>query len=102
MYIRLGVFTWDVRKAITNYEKHGVPFEEAATVFGDPDGLDWEDPAHSQHERRFKRAGRSITGRLLLVVYTIRRTDNGKETIRIIGARQASRKERKVYARPAN
>jgi len=35
------VFTWDANKAILNFEKHGVPFEEAATVFGDPDGLDW-------------------------------------------------------------
>jgi len=41
------VFTWDIPKAIANFEKHGVPFEEAATVFGDPDGLDWDDvPIH--------------------------------------------------------
>jgi len=37
------MFSWDTRKAIGNFEKHGVPFEEAATVFGDPDGLDWKD-----------------------------------------------------------
>ena len=91
------MFTWDIPKAIANFEKHGVPFEEAATVFGDPDGLHWEDLAHSQHEMRFKRLGRSITGRILLVVYTVRRADDGKETIRIIGAQQASRKERTAY-----
>ena len=91
------MFTWDIPKAIANFEKHGVPFEEAATVFGDPDGLDWEDLARSQHEMRFKRLGRSITGRILLVVYTVWRADDGKETIRIIGARQASRKERTAY-----
>ena len=37
----------DPRKAIINFQKHGVPFEEAATVFADPDGLEWDDPAHS-------------------------------------------------------
>ncbi len=93
------MFSWDIRKAISNFEKHGVPFEEAATVFGDPDGLDWEDLAHSQRELRYKRVGISVTGTLLLVVYTLRRAGDGKETIRIIGARQASRKERQAYFR---
>ena len=96
------MFAWDIDKAITNFEKHGVPFEEAATIFGDPDGLDWLDEAHSHDERRFKRLGRSITERILLVVYTIRRANDDKETIRIIGARTASRKERKAYARPTD
>ena len=40
------MFSWDARKALQNYEKHGVPFEEAATIFSDPDGLDWEDYQH--------------------------------------------------------
>jgi uncharacterized DUF497 family protein len=40
------VFTWDISKSIANFEKHGVPFEEAATVFGDANGLDWDDVAH--------------------------------------------------------
>jgi uncharacterized DUF497 family protein len=85
------VFGWDIRKAIANYERHGVPFEEAATVFGDP-----------QDERRFKRIGRSIRGRILLVVYTIKSKDDEEETIRIISARQASRKEREAYSRFAD
>ena len=46
---------WDIAKAIANFEKHGVPFEEAATVLGDSNGLDWEDVAHSHQEPRFKR-----------------------------------------------
>ncbi|OGW68468.1 MAG: hypothetical protein A3A88_11165 [Nitrospirae bacterium RIFCSPLOWO2_01_FULL_62_17] len=94
------MFAWDIRKAIQNFEKHGVPFEEAATAFGDPSGLDWEDLTHSQHERRFKRLGLSVTGRVLLIVYTVRRTAHGKETLRIISARSANRKERKDYAGP--
>jgi uncharacterized DUF497 family protein len=93
------MFSWDTRKAILNYEQHGVSFEEAATIFADPDGLDWEDLAHSAHERRYKRLGISIDGNILLLVYTIRRSKDGKETIRLISARRASRKERKAYSR---
>ena len=48
------MFTWDIPKAIANFEKHGVPFEEATTVFGDANGLDWEDITHSHQEQRFK------------------------------------------------
>ena len=93
------MFTWDANKAIVNVEKHGVSFEEAATIFGDPDGLEWEDTGHSGLEARRKRLGESAGGRVLLVVYTVRRSHRGNEAIRIISARQASRKERKAYAR---
>jgi uncharacterized DUF497 family protein len=96
------VFAWDIPKSIANFEKHGVPFEEAATVFGDSDSLDGDDPEHSTHERRRQRIGRSLTGRILFVVYTIRRARHEKKTIRIISARQASRKERQAYTRLAD
>ena len=92
------MFSWDAPKALKNYEKHGVPFEEAATVLSDPEALDWEDLEHPEAERRWKRLGFSAKGRVLLVVYTLRRLQNGTETIRIISARQATRKERKAYA----
>jgi len=91
------MFSWDPAKAIANFEKHQVSFEEAATVFDDVDALDWEDFVHSAAEPRFKRLGSSISERILLLVYTVRRIDHGKETIRIISARKASRKERKAY-----
>jgi len=91
------VFTWDIVKAISNYEKHGVSFEEAATVFGDANALDWQDLAHSKQELRFKRLGVSLNGRILLIVYT-RRKAHETYTIRIISARQANRKERQAYA----
>ncbi len=42
------MFNWDPQKAIINFEKHWVSFEEAATSFADEDGLDWDDPNHSQ------------------------------------------------------
>ncbi len=93
------MFSWDARKALKNKEKHGVPFEEAATVFSDPDALEWEDLEHAQVERRWRRLGLSTGRRVLLVIYKLRRVKNGAETIRIISARQASRKERKAYGR---
>jgi uncharacterized DUF497 family protein len=92
------VFSWDAGKALRSFKKHGVSFEEAATVFGDPDALDWDDPEHSHEELRSKRLGTSFTGRILIVIYTPRRLKNAKEIIRIISARQATRKERQAYA----
>ncbi len=94
------MFEWDARKAAGNRIKHGVSFEEAATVFGDPDALDGPDVRHSEKESRFLRLGRAATGRLLIVAYTARRQDDG-ERIRIISARRASRKERAAYAAPS-
>jgi uncharacterized DUF497 family protein len=79
-----------------HYAKHGVSFEEAATVFGDPDALDGPDLSHSEKESRFLPLGRAVTGRVLIVAYSVRRDDD--ESIRIISARHASRKERAVYA----
>lgn len=92
------MFSWDANKALQNLEKHRVSFEEAATVFLDPEGLDFDDLEHTTEEQRYKRLGFSINKRIILVVYTIRELADGKETIRIISARQASRKERKAYA----
>ena len=85
-------FEWDETKAGANLTKHGVSFEEAATVFGDPLSLTIPDPAHSQAEDRFVVIGQSHRRRLLVVVHT-ERGDN----IRVISARRASKRERKVY-----
>jgi uncharacterized protein len=92
------VFSWDAHKALSNLKKHRVSFEEAATVFVDPDALDWDDAEHSYSELRSKRLGTSLASRVLIVVYTQRRLKHGQELIRIISARQATRKERKAYA----
>jgi uncharacterized protein len=91
------MFTWDPKKAILNFEKHKVSFEEAAAIFSDQRALDWKDLEHSGDESRFKRLGISNAQRILTVVYTIRSTKSGNEAIRIISARPASRKERKAY-----
>ncbi len=85
-------FEWDGKKARTNATKHGVGFEEAATVFADPLSLTIPDPAHSQAEYRFILLGRSHTGKLLVVCHTERGNN-----LRIISARRASRRERKNY-----
>ena len=90
------MFEWDGRKAAVNRIKHGVSFEEAGSVFGDPDALG-PDLHHSEKESRFLRLGRAATRRVLIVAYTVRRRDHG-ERIRIISARRASRKERAAYA----
>jgi uncharacterized DUF497 family protein len=91
------VFEWDANKASANLTKHGISFDEALTVFVDPNALDGPDLHHSAGEIRFLRLGRSAFSTVLMVAYTVRRTGNG-ETIRIISARRASRKERAAYA----
>jgi uncharacterized protein len=57
------VFEWDPRKAEANAAKHGVSFEDAVTVFLDPEALDGPDLQHSSAESRFLRLGRSRSGR---------------------------------------
>ena len=85
-------FQWDENKARTNLAKHGVSFEEAATVFGDSLSLTIADPALSQTEDRLIVLGHSHQRKLLVVVHTER-----GDSIRIISARRASRRERKSY-----
>lgn len=85
-------FEWNRTKATRNFQKHGVSFEEAATVFGDPLSLTIVDALHSAGEERFITMGQSQTGKLLVVVHA-ERTD----AIRIIGARPATPKERRTY-----
>ena len=93
------MFDWDPKKADRNFKKHGILFEEAATVFSDPDGLHLEDAKHSRKELRFYRIGKTVEGRILVIVFTVRKLTDAKETIRIISARQASKKEREAYSR---
>lgn len=89
-------FDWDRHKAASNLSKHGITFEEAATVFFDVTALDGRDVAHSETEPRALRVGSSTDRRVLVVAYTRRGTGDG-ETIRIISARRANRRERAAY-----
>jgi len=86
------LFEWDASKARSNIKKHGISFEEATTIFGDPRAITIESSAVSG-ERRLVTIGRSSTGRYVIVVVHTDRNDR----IRIISARPASRAERKQY-----
>jgi uncharacterized protein len=85
-------FEWNPDKAESNYGKHDVSFEEAATVFNDALSVTFPDPDHSIGESRYVIIGVSRFGQLLMVAHTDRR-----ETIRIISARKATRPERRFY-----
>jgi hypothetical protein len=85
-------FEWDPEKAESNARKHGVTFEEAQTVFQDDLFVTFKDPDHSQDENRFIIMGQSTKKNLLVVSYTERRN-----TVRLINARPATRKERRTY-----
>jgi len=85
-------FEWNPAKAASNLKKHGVSFQEAATVLGDSLAWTFSDSDHSIEEERFLTIGLSETGKLLVVSHT----DRG-EAIRIISARKATRRERKYY-----
>lgn len=87
-------FEWDIAKGETNLRKHGVAFNEAATVFKNELSITIYDPDHSDHEDRYITIGTSFSGRLLIVSHT----DRGYRT-RIISARGLTRKEREAYAK---
>ncbi|MGQ0604656.1 MAG: BrnT family toxin [Anaerolineales bacterium] len=86
-------FEWNAGKAERNRRKHGVTFDEAKTVFHDPMFVTVIDDEHSDDEARYITIGLSERGRLLLVAHTDR-----DETIRIISARPATKKEERFYA----
>jgi uncharacterized DUF497 family protein len=85
-------FEWDAKKADENLKKHGIPFEEALTVFADPLASIFDDPDHSENERRELIIGHSIAERLLVVSFTER-----EPRVRIIGAREATARERRNH-----
>jgi uncharacterized protein len=85
-------FEWDVEKAQENHRKHGVSFDEATTVFGDPLAATGRDPDPSVDEERFVTLGISSAGRLLIVSNAER-----GDTIRIISARLMNKAEIAIY-----
>ena len=85
-------FEWDQEKAKRNLKKHGISFEEAATVFGDALSMTIADPLHSTVEQRWVTLGLTHRERLVVVVHT-----NRGSTIRLISARKATRREKRTY-----
>ncbi len=88
-------FLWNNRKAISNFTKHGVSFEEAKSVFLDEYARLKHDPDHSINENRYLLLGMSSLLKILVVVHT----EIENDIIRLISARKATRKEAKQYRR---
>jgi len=85
---------WDEKKNKENVLKHSISFNEAETVFYDPNGKLIGDPDHSEEEDRFIILGLSKKLYLLVVCHCYKEND---EVIRIITARKATKKECKLY-----
>ena len=85
-------FEWDPKKAAANLRNHGVSFEDAAAVFGDPLAGTIPDPTHSTEEPRFVTIGMTPAQNIVVVVHT----DRG-DRIRIISARPVTRAEKKKH-----
>ena len=83
-------FEWDEEKAALNLKKHGVDFRDAVRVFYDVNRIEWYDSEHSDEEDRYNTIG--MVREVLFVVYTERR-----ERTRIISARKATPRERRIY-----
>jgi uncharacterized DUF497 family protein len=86
-------FDWDPEKAAENAAKHGISFDQAIKAFDDPDAIFIEDPEHSAGEVREKLLGAADDG-IVLVVFTERQGN----VLRIISAREATKKEKQFYA----
>jgi uncharacterized DUF497 family protein len=83
---------WDIKKAAASLRKHGVSFQEAGTVFGDPMALTFDDPDHSVGERRLLTFGVTRTSKLLIVCHA-----EEAGVTRIISAREMNKRERRIY-----
>ena len=90
-------FEWDPTKAFANAAKHGVTFDQAATVFLDALALTVFDSVHSQSEERWFTLGHDAGGILLAVAHTYQTTGPAGARVRIISAREATKRERRFY-----
>jgi hypothetical protein len=87
-------FTWDDEKKEANYQKHGISFSEAKSVFYDERARLRHDPDHSEDEDRFLLLGMSYSLRILVVCHCYREEET---VVRIISARKATRNEQQQY-----
>ena len=85
-------FEWDPEKDQRNQTKHGISFDEASSVFGDPFALTVDDPGDSWEEHRFLTTGYSNRRRLVIVAHADR-----DERVRVVNAREVTAAERLVY-----
>ena len=90
-------FEWDPNKAVANRRKHGVGFEQAATVFKDALAVSIYDEDHSETEERWVTLGRAENEQLLVVVHSYVETGPSEAMIRIISARPSTKHEQGQY-----
>ena len=90
-------FEWDPAKALSNIHKHGVTFDQAATVFLDGLALTVYDAASSHGEERWFTLGLDAGGKLTAVAHTYQEVGPGRARVRIISARAATKRERRNY-----
>lgn len=89
-------FQWDKEKALSNLAKHAVDFADAVGIFEDQSALTLEKQIVGR-EDRYITLGMDFLGHILIVIYTYR-----QDTIRIISARRATKKEHNTYERKRN
>ena len=87
------IYEWDPEKAAENQRKHGISFDEAITVFLDPLALSFDDPDHTSSDRRFITIGMTTNQRVVFVSHA----DGDNDRIRIISARETTRRETYDY-----
>lgn len=97
MSLPLLDITWDAIKAQINLAKHGVTFAQASTIMLDPLALTVFDAAHSETEERWFTLGLSSDGRLLAVSHTYQIQSSNSAQLRLISARDATRREQQQY-----
>jgi len=88
------MFEWDENKNKSNFQKHGISFNEAQTVFSDDLAIYLADDEHSEIEERFIVIGESARTRLLVVCHCYRESET---VIRLISARKAEKPEIELY-----
>jgi uncharacterized DUF497 family protein len=86
------IFEWNETKAQYNKQKHGISFEEAASVFDDPLSEIFDDPEHSNQEEQLVMIGMSHSNKLLAVSFTER-----PDATRITSARRTTKREQNDY-----
>lgn len=90
-------FEWDPNKAVANRRKHGIGFEQSATVFKDKLSVSIYDEDHVEDEERWITLGQAENGSLLVVIHTYQEISNTEAVIRIISARPATPHEQRNY-----
>ena len=90
-------FEWDPEKAKLNMRKHDVSFEEAATVFHDPNSITIFDEDHTEKEERWITIGISVSGRLVIVCHTYFELSEDTVILRVYSARKTTSTEKKQY-----